>query len=584
MITIASQIDKINNKRNRDLLREYLAKDYMKKGYSPKEAIQRAKYLMQKYEKNLFGEKGLAWSLGKRSLEFFCLYYLQDVFVNDDDCAPIAPVHKQIWLDIEDMILRNTHARQGYILPRGTGKSAFGNLSAVVFCHAYRLKRYTLVGSSIGNTSRKFIKQIRDSIVDNIYMEHSFGKLIDSSNRSLINNADMIEFTNKSMVESISSTSPMRGRKYGKNIRVELLILDDFQDDDDVRTETAREQKWKRYSDDATKAIQKPKKDENGKIVKQAHMIALGTLQHPEDFYSRLHKDPTWKFRKEKGVLVDDVDEFFNEGLWLEFKKLLTNNKDENRLDTAKRFYYDHEEEMQYPLLWSEFWDCLDYALDYYSNPASFNQEVQAKLDSKGQKKFNTIITESDKSINAHDFTKTMLVIDPAGTKNKQKRKDYYAYIVGSLGENNIRYVRKGLVFKHEYEDYIQQTLKLLKEYPEITHISIEKNTYSGADVIRLQELVSLDSELKRRKFEWINKHQTKNKDDKINTIVGDVNLGQIVFNEEDEEPIEHLKEFAGCDYSRTDDFADCLSEFAKQILEIEILKSVKSVPRDWLF
>lgn len=99
---------------------------------------------------------------------------------------------------------------------------------------------YTLVGSSIGNTAKKFIKQIKDSILNNIYLEYSFGKLVDPSNRAFMNNSEVIEFTNQTMVESISSTSPMRGRKNPQNVRIELLILDDFQDNDDVRTEKAR--------------------------------------------------------------------------------------------------------------------------------------------------------------------------------------------------------------------------------------------------------------------------------------------------------------------------------------------------------
>nr|WP_243240368.1 hypothetical protein [Clostridium cibarium] len=44
----------------------------------------------------------------------------------------------------------------------------------------------------------------------------------------------------------------MRDRKY-KNVRPDLIILDDYQSEDDVRIEVAREKKWKRYSDDKKK-------------------------------------------------------------------------------------------------------------------------------------------------------------------------------------------------------------------------------------------------------------------------------------------------------------------------------------------
>ena len=90
-------------------------------------------------------------------------------------------------------------------------------------------------------------------------------------------------------VEAISSTSPMRGRKY-KNVRPDLIILDDFQSEDDCRTEEAREKKFKKYSDDVKFAKQRPVK-RNGKIIKKGTVLmAWGTQQHKECFYSRLLK------------------------------------------------------------------------------------------------------------------------------------------------------------------------------------------------------------------------------------------------------------------------------------------------------
>ena len=66
----------------------------------------------------------------------------------------------------------------------------------------------------------------------------------------------------------------MRGRKY-RNTRPDLIILDDYQSEDDVRTEEARVKKWKKYSDDVKFAKQRPVK-RNGKIIKKAQFFWLG--------------------------------------------------------------------------------------------------------------------------------------------------------------------------------------------------------------------------------------------------------------------------------------------------------------------
>ncbi|PRS77190.1 hypothetical protein C6Y03_01015 [Bacillus sp. LNXM65] len=565
-------------------LYEYLVKQAIRENMTETEAEDFASHLMVKRSEDLFTYHGLAWELGQKNLEFFCLFFLQDTF-RAADTSEIAPIHREIWEDIEGMLLRNTHDKQSYILPRGTGKSAFANLPAVSFSVANQLRIFTLVCSSTGDLAEKFIKQIKEVFVGNVYIESCYGKLLDPTNKKYICNSSQLEFTNGTMVESISSKTDMRGRKYG-NTRIELAILDDYQNNDDCATDANREKKWSRFSSDVNFAFQKPQFDENGKMVRQGGiMIGCGTIQHPECFYSRLQKLATWKVRKEKGILVDDIDELFNSGLWAEFKDILSDSKNENRLQHAKEFYYQNEKEMKFPILWESYWKPLEMALAYYENPVAYNQEVQGVITSTGQKKFKTIITESAEKIESHDFVKTMLSIDPAGTRNKQKKKkDYYAFVVGSISDMNIKYVRKGNVFKGEYEDYMAHTLKLLKQYPDITFVNIEKNVYNGADVIQLQELVKNDPELSGRNIEWLNNAVTKNKDDRINTIVGDVNMGRIIFNEEDEEAIQQLKDFAGADFSAYDDFPDAVAEWSKRINEVEQIGYVKSIPKSWFF
>ena len=569
--------------QNKWLLYHFLKKSYTDIGLSDKEAEKKTEEMILKISNNLFGYHGLAWQLGCENLEFFCLYFLQDIYLPKEDnaAAPLAPIHEELWHDIQDSIIGKGPEQIGRILPRGTGKSAFGTLGPTIWSMAYKHKTYVLICSDIGSTAEKFIKDIKDNVIENKYIEAAFGTLLDDGNKDYKCNATQLEFTNRTFVEAISSTSPMRGRKY-KNCRPDLIILDDYQSEDDCRTAEARDKKWKRYSDDVKFAKQRAVK-RHGKIVKKGTtMMAWGTQQHKECFYSRLSKSATWTFKKAKGVLVDDVDKLFKNGLWLKFKYILQCFKDPNHLENAKEFYYEHEEEMQYPVLWSEFWDCLDLALDYYENPNSFKQEVQNDVDAIGEKYFKSMHTETRKEIESHNFEKTMIIVDPASSGGR--KNDYSAYMVGSKGTNGLKYARKSELAKinarTEFDKYVNHIIELLLKYPEATHVSIEKNTFNGADAFLLEKLIREHPVLKFRSITIINEAQSKNKDDKISTIIPYVNRGEFIFCSEDEEFIEQFMDFAGQKYTEHDDAPDVAAEFWRRIDEIKTVHGFSIVYR----
>lgn len=366
-----------------------------------------------------------------------------------------------------------------------------------------------------------------------------------------------------------------------------------YQSEDDVRTEEARVKKWKRYSDDVKFAKQRPVR-RNGKIIKKGTVLmAWGTQQHKECFYSRLIKTATWKFKKEKGVLIDDfvnekgekvngLDHYFQTGLWKEFSDILNDFKNDDRLEDAKEFYYKHESEMKFPTLWSEFWDCLELALDYFENPNSFKQEVQGDVDSIGEKYFKRVNTEPRATIETHDFIKTMLCVDPAASGGANN--DYCAFLVGSESSNGNKYARKAKLEKinarKEFDKYIQKMVDYLLEYEDITHVNIEKNTFNGADANQLEKAIKEHPILKFRDITIINEMQRKNKDDKISTIVPYVNNGTFIFAEEDEEFIKQLMDFAGQKFTVHDDAADVSAEFWLKIDTIKVMMSIKLLDR----
>lgn len=528
-----------------------------------------AKQLLLENKNNLFGYHGLAYALGKRSLEFFCMYFLKDIYTGEDKAA-LADIHYVMWNEVQEMILNKSHDKQAYILPRSLGKSTVITLAVAIWCAVYKFKILTVIASAIADTAESFIRNIRMAIEGNVYIEQGFGKLSDS--KKCINNAETIEFTNKTIIRSFSAATSLRGKNYG-NKRIELALLDDYQKADEIVSDEQRERQWKRFSDDINYAMQK----------NNSTIIALGTLQCKDDFYDRLRNSPTWKTRQAKAVMLNNLEEFFNTGLWAEFKSLLLDKSNEFRLDDAKEFYFQNQERMQFPLLWQDYWSCLDMALLYYENPVSFEQEMQGNIDNVGVRLFKTILTKPAHEIESQEFKKTILSIDPAGTARTGSKRDYYAFCILSEVDSRIKYARKSLIHDFEMDDYIDLTIRLLKAYPDISHLSIEKNVYSGADAIRIRELINKDDDLKHRQITIINKSRTKNKDNRISAIVGDVNMGRVIFNEEDIDAIQQLQDFCGTKFSLYDDYPDCLADAIEQIAQIETASKLTVLPFSFL-
>ena len=74
---------------------------------------------------------------------------------------------------------------------------------------------------------------------------------------------------------------------------------------------------------------------------------------------------------------------------------------------------------------------------------------------------------------------------------------------------------------------------------------------------------------MRNRPITIINKSRTKNKDNRINAIIPDINMGRIIFNEDDIEALDQIKEFAGTAYTAHDDMIDALTDAVENINEV---------------
>lgn len=567
------------DKNNRQLLYTAVYQMYIAAGVNSTDADNATEEMIFKHIDNLFGFQGFAYQIGEISFPFFCKYFLQDTFIPKEDNAAreLAPVHLEVWSELEDMFLRDLSDKVELVLPRGCAKTTVCDFALSVWLHCYKKSTYTIVAGRTEFDATEYISQTKKAFEENKYILDTFGKLIDS--RKFIVNRLELELSNNTKIEATSSTSSMRGKKYNGN-RPSVIIADDYQGKGDIITQEARDKKYNTWVEDSGYAGDKAVYRKGKKIKQATKFIVLGTILHRDCFMSRLLLNKDYKHILKRAVDFD-VDDFFRNGLWEEFRLIYFNDKLQDSVSVAKEFYYQCETEMQYKTIWEDKFDCLDLAIDYYTNPQAFKQEMMNDASKIGEKWFKSMRTQPAKEIETHTFEKTILVCDPASSVSI--KSDYSAFCVGSIATNGFAYVRKGIIERLGFDDLCAKVIELLKIYTEITHVSIEKNLYMGADVSKIKELILKEPELRNRTLDFLNKMQHANKDDRIATIIQGVDTGQIIFNEEDTDAINQILDFSGQGFCEHDDFADCVSQFMIDIKEIKFISSVSFFDRKLL-
>jgi len=569
---------------NLQLLYEYTYKQFILSNATPDEAIIKTEEMILKHSNNLFGVDGLASIIGELSIPYFCKYFLQDTFVpsSTNMARELSQIHISIWEELDNMFLKDEYDKIEVIWPRGCAKTTIVDFALSVWLHAYKKSVYTLVCGRTESDATEFLSQTRQAFEENLYIINAFGRLVQPNIFTV--NKNELELSNKTKIQAISSTSSMRGKKYN-GTRPSVIIADDFQGKLDVLSLEARDKKYNTYIEDSGYAGDKAVFRKGIKVKQATKFICLGTILHRDCFMSRLLKNKDYKHIIER-VVNFDVDEYFHSGLWEEFRLIYFDSKLKDSTSFAKEFYYQHESEMQYDTIWPDKFDCLDLAIDFLNNPSAFKQEMLNDASKIGEKWFKSNRTESPEEIETHNFTKTMLRVDPASTNTS--KSDSFGFLVGSLADNGFKYVRKAELLKMDartqFDKYIQHIIDLLKDYEQISTIYIEKNTFNGSDANRLEQFIASDPVLRNRDLEILCLHQLTNKDDKISTCVSSVNNGQIIFNSDDDIFIAEMMDFAGQQYSAHDDAADVLSEFSNRIVNIEVINKISFLDIQKLF
>ena len=556
----------------------YILKKHLTAKYGKKKAI-------ASLEKNSNDLDVLAVALGAVDITFFCLYFLSDTFVVKDgnEARELSEGHYELWNLANIVFVEDTQDKVNIICPRGFAKTTIFDRAVSIWLVCYGKSKFTLLGAKKDDDAVQFMDSIKKTFKENQLIIRCFGSLID--NKKFKVNANEIEFTNGCYIKAVGSGTSVRGANF-KGIRPTVIIADDYQDEKDILTDDARQKKYDRWTKEIEQVGDKAV-FRNGKKIKSAtKIICIGTVLHVDCLMSRLSRNNDYYTILKRAILLkpdETVEDIFESDLWLQCKKLYFNDKDNNSKETAKNFYEEHREEMQFSVLWKEKWDCFnDLAIPFWENRMSFMSELMNDASSIGEKWFKSVRTQNSEEIEEHTFTKTMLCVDPASTTNK--KSDFTAMAVGSEATNGFTYIRDIVMDKLEFNSYCNKVVELLYLHEDITHVYIEKNTFQGADVVKIKELIVENPKLRKRNLEFINEMQKKNKDEKISTIIDAVNNGQIIFVDNNKDAIQQILDFQGQQYSVHDDFVDITAECVNKLKIIKTTSKITLLNRSSLF
>lgn len=564
----------------------YILKKYLTKHYDEEKAIALIKMNSHRLD-------DLAMALGKNDIEFFCLYFMSDTFVVKDNntARTLSKGHYELWELANDIFVADKFDKAAIIEPRGFAKTTIFDMAVSVWLHCYKKSLFTLLGAKTDTDATQFLDSIKKVFNENAKIIKCFGKLINvksnkTNNERYTVNANEVEFTNGTYIKTVGSGTSVRGANWG-GIRPTVFIGDDFQDEKNILTDAAREKQYSKWTKEIEEVGDKAVYRNGIKIKAATKVIAIGTVLHIDCLMSKLSRNNDYYTILRRAIVLNDdetVEDIFESELWRECHDIYFDeklNKDERKIK-AKQFYEDHKEEMQFTTWWPEKWDCFnDLAVKYWEDRRSFMSELMNDATSIGEKWFKSVATQTKEEIEQHDFTKTMMSIDPASTTNK--KSDSTNIMVGSKATNDFTYIRDLVHRKLTFSQYCEKVVEVLERNLDVTHINLEKNTYQGADVEKIKELIGKSEILKGKKYEWINEMQKKNKDEKISTIVDQVNNGQIIIvsdMEDSKKAIDEILDFQGQLYSVHDDAPDNLAELEIKIKTIIVSRKVKLLDR----
>ena len=315
------------------------------------------------------GPEGLRRKLGAIDMEFFGRAYFPHYF-----SRPSPEFHRELDAIWQQGVLKGRYpltaadtktisrlpgVRRAVAAPRGHAKSTNLTFKGTMHSTLYGYKHYPIIISDSSEQAEGFLDNIRVEFEENTAILEDFGPLAGSVWRSNV----LVTKTNIK-IEAIGSGKKIRGRKH-RNWRPDLIILDDVENDENVRTPEQR----KKLKDWFDKAVSKCGDD-------YTDIVYIGTLLHYDSLLAKTLTNPAYRSIKYKAVIrFSQADD-----LWQQWETIFTDLSNDDREADALAFFQAHKTAMLEgtQVLWEEKLSYYDLMVMRVSEgEASFNSEEQ---------------------------------------------------------------------------------------------------------------------------------------------------------------------------------------------------------------
>lgn len=256
------------------------------------------------------------------SFKFFKRYYLAEYFPIDD-----GDMHERLTNDIEGMVSSKRGIRKAVAWPRGTGKTTTCDLALPLWVICTSKYHYIILITAALASGKAHLRAVKDELTTNERILADFGNL-----RGPKWQEDEIVTSNEIMMTVLGAGMQIRGRLY-KKWRPGLVLCDDLEDDESVRSDLQRLYRRDWFFKAVTKA---------GQLGRQTSFFYIGTKLHHDCLLKRLLEHPGFGGQSYSAVLSWAECE----DLWEEWRGIYTNLQDPYRRERAEAYYKDNEAEM----------------------------------------------------------------------------------------------------------------------------------------------------------------------------------------------------------------------------------------------
>ncbi len=312
----------------------------------------------------LTGPDGIRRQLGQLDYEFFGRAYFSEYA-----SLPPCQFHHEQYAEMRWIEDHGGGTTEIIAAPRESAKSTSWNTIYTANNAVYGKKHYIVLVSDSSDQAVDDLKQVKTALEENEYILEDFGSLKGKETWK----TDAILTKNDVLICAKGSGKKIRGIKH-KQYRPDLIILDDVENDENVRSPDQRKYLMNWFNKVVMNAGSK-----------NTDVVVIGTILHYDSLLNNLLQKPGYRTRKYQAVIKDSDSPLWDE--WANIYKDLTKSKkidpvtgEAGNIKEAREFFEAHRGEMTtgVEVIWPEAKDLYYYKRKYIDlGPAAYNSEYQ---------------------------------------------------------------------------------------------------------------------------------------------------------------------------------------------------------------